>query len=158
MLPTSRNQPTPDDRRSPTVPPPCDQAAFQEAANVRACPPYLDCASPLGSCPRGGDHRGRASPDSQGGTGDTTSCSASSSTVPSRQPRTTLPRARPAPTPILAGGSSARTGYASRGSIGQGLDRLAVPGRPMRSLVARETGNAVRRPRPDGTADPAQEP
>src|SRR5215213_2291515 len=81
MLPTRRNQPTPDDRRSPTVSPPCDQAALQEAANVRACPPYLDCASPLGSCPRGGDHRGRASPDSQGGTGDTTSCSASSSTA-----------------------------------------------------------------------------
>jgi hypothetical protein len=38
-----------------------------------------------------------------------------------------------------------------------GLDRLAVPGRPMRSLVAGGAGNAVRRPRPEGTADPEQE-
>jgi len=34
---------------------------------------------------------------------------------------------------------------------------LAVPGPPIRSLVAGGTGNAVRRPRPDGTADPEQE-
>jgi hypothetical protein len=38
-----------------------------------------------------------------------------------------------------------------------GLDRLAVPGRPVRSLVAEGTGNAVRCPRPGGTADPAQQ-
>ena len=41
MLPIGRNQPTPDDRRSPTVPPPCDQAAFQEAAVVHVCPTGL---------------------------------------------------------------------------------------------------------------------
>jgi hypothetical protein len=80
-----------------------------------------------------------------------------SRTVPSGQPRIRPKRLRPAPFSTFAADSPVQPGFASRGSIGQGLDRLAVPGRPMRSLVARGTGNAVRRPRPDGTADPEQE-
>src|SRR4029453_10581864 len=101
---------------------------YGRRAGVRASLPAA--ASPPGSCPRGGGHRRRASPYGLGGTGDTTGCSASSSTavplachsqkswtVPSGQPRTTPRRARPASVPILAGGSSGRTGFGSKGSM-----------------------------------------
>ena len=43
------------------------------------------------------------------------------------------------------------------GRLVAGFDRLAVPGRADASLVAEGPGNAVCRPRPDGTADPEQE-
>jgi hypothetical protein len=46
MLPTSRNQPTPDDRRSPIVPPRYDHAAFREPANVHVRPSWTAASPP----------------------------------------------------------------------------------------------------------------
>jgi hypothetical protein len=93
--------------------------------------PTPAAASPPGSCPRGGAHRGRASPYGQGGAKGRVRYPASSRrpchkraihSSPERspsdnhgQPRTTTEQPRPAPFAILAGDSSARTGFGSRG-------------------------------------------
>jgi hypothetical protein len=65
MLPTGRNQPTPDDRRSPTVSPPCDQAAFQETAKVGVCPTCLPRA--LRTLAHEAGYRGRTPPSGRAG-------------------------------------------------------------------------------------------
>jgi hypothetical protein len=61
---------------------------------------------------------------------------------PSGQPRTTRQRPRPAPFPAFAGDGPARSGFGSRGRVAEAVIGLAVPGRPIRSLVAEDRSAA----------------
>jgi hypothetical protein len=73
-----------------------------------------------------------------------------SSSVPRGQPRTTRKPPRPAPFLALAGESSARSGFASRGSLGRGLHRPCRARPADRSLVAEDRSAEGVRDR-DGT-------
>jgi hypothetical protein len=108
-----------------TVPTSAEKAAWAAFKSL-----HPTAASPPGSCPRGGGRRGRAKPYGQGGANGATVYLTSSSTavpqachsqrcgtVPSGQPQTTTKQPRPAPFPILAGDSSARSGFGSKGSL-----------------------------------------
>ena len=99
-------------------------------------------------------HRGPASPCGQGGA--TTSRSARAklagraTSLPftpnrtglCRQPRITQRQLQPASLPIFAGGDPGRSGFGSRGSLGQGCDRPCRARPADRSLVAEDRSAA----------------
>jgi hypothetical protein len=73
--------------------------------------------------------------------------------VPGGQSRTTPRRARPAPFPAVAGNGPARSGSASRRSMGEALHR-PCRARPADPVPGRGGPERRRRPRPDGIGKP----